>query len=303
MRNGKVGPVWAGQRAPGRRSRAARPWRELGGEHAGASRCQPSSASARLRERAVGLQPSMRAPSAPPRVARAPQRSPRHARPSCASSDVEPGGSAAPASARQQPVARAHRRLVARRMARMAGIERQHQPVEEAAPRRRRFGEQRIHRRREPAAPRAIRRAHRRTPSAPLIRTCGRSGRGGGRCRCRFPRPFGRARAATANPPAPPAAPSRPAPRAAARGRGEQRHGLEDVGLARAILAGQHDKPGPAAIRAPHRIRKSVSIRRVTAMPPRIVLSRGRGSRLLNPPGRSGCDPRSWRDKAPRRPP
>ena len=50
----------------------------------------------------------------------------------------------------EQPVAAAHRLLVVERPLAMAGVDRQHQPVEEAPPVAGRPGEQRVHRRRQP---------------------------------------------------------------------------------------------------------------------------------------------------------
>ena len=50
----------------------------------------------------------------------------------------------------EQFIARPHRRFVARGMVGVAGLERQHQPVEEAAARARAVGEQTVHRRGQP---------------------------------------------------------------------------------------------------------------------------------------------------------
>ena len=118
----------------------------------------------------------------------------------------------------EQLVARAHRGFVARRMVRVARLQREHQPVEEAPPVARAAGEQPVHRRcqpqhRQPFAERIDRgrRAVDRAPAAvrarPAACRC--------RCRCR--------RRAAPRPRTPPlrrlAAPFPTAPRRAGRGR------------------------------------------------------------------------------------
>jgi hypothetical protein len=100
----------------------------------------------------------------------------------------------------QQLVPRAHRRFVSRAMVRMARLQREHQPIEEATAVAGRADEQPIHRGRQPKTE-----SHSLSEfteaGAALIRTCRRSGASG----C-VPVPISTSPslAATANPPPPP---------------------------------------------------------------------------------------------------
>ena len=71
----------------------------------------------------------------------------------------------------EQPVAAAHRLLVVLRAPAVAGIDRQHQPVEEAAAVAGRAGEQRVHRRRQPEHAQPFEQVVGRASACALMRT------------------------------------------------------------------------------------------------------------------------------------
>ena len=220
-----------------RRGVALRDWR-------GASPRGRRRPSLRARSQRARIRRRARRPAARPARQRSATRASATAAPCsaiAASSDGEPG--LVPAFLGEQLVARAHRRFVARRMVRVARLERQHQPVEEAPPLARAAGEQPVHRRRQPQHRQPFGQAVHRGRRAvdPHLPPFGRSRRAS-RCRCRS----SPSRAATAQPPLPPCraisrqrSAAQPAP-----GR-QHRHRLEQVGLARAILAEQQDEAGP----------------------------------------------------------
>ena len=143
----------------------------------------------------------------------------------------------------EQPVAFAHRGFVARAVVRMAGDEREREPVEEAPPLARRFGKQPVHRGRQPQHGQPL--AERGSGGSGAIdaddAALGRGGLGAGadidlpieqRCHpepaaAALPRHFGQRRAAQSTT------------------GGEQRDRLQHIGLSCAIVARQHDKAGP----------------------------------------------------------
>ena len=142
----------------------------------------------------------------------------------------------------QQLVPRAHRRFVARGVVRMAGLKRKDQPVEEAPTVARAAGEQPVHRRSQPqhAEPFAQRidRGRRAIEAhlPPLGRAGLRPGADVGLAELGRDRP-GVAAALARH------VRQRRAAQAAARG--QHRHGFEQVGLARAVLAIKQDKARP----------------------------------------------------------
>ena len=124
----------------------------------------------------------------------------------------------------------------------MAGVEREHEAVEEAAPVARAAGEQAVHRRGQPQhrQPLAERVDRGRGAVDPHLAALGRGrqragadvavaepGGDGEAAIGALPRHLGQRR------------PAQPAPG------GEQRHGLEQIGLAGAILAGKEDEARP----------------------------------------------------------
>ena len=122
----------------------------------------PGERDARLRERAVVRQPGRSSPSA------AATSSLRAAAIAVPVSAICASIASNQASSREilgkQPVASAHRLLIVERALAMAGIDGQHQPVEEAAAVGGRPGKQRVHGRRDPGRRAATRAAPR--PSA-----------------------------------------------------------------------------------------------------------------------------------------
>ncbi len=181
------------------------------------------------------------------RCARAPRRWRRRARPSRLR--ARRARLSSQRSLGEQLVAGAHRRVVAREWCAWLGLERQHQPVEEAPPLARAAGEQPVHRRRQPQRPTAIRdrRVHRcRGAVDPHLPPFGSAGEGPGADFASH-----RARAATAEAAAA-ALPRHLAERRAAQtaSRREQRDRFEQVGLARAVLAEQQDEARPGSSEA-----------------------------------------------------
>ena len=147
----------------------------------------------------------------------------------------------------EQLVARPHRRLVAGGVAGMVGPEREHEPIEEAAAAGSGVGEQPVHGRRQPEHREPVREAVRRGRGAvdSDLAALGR-GRGGagadvdaqalpikGRGQSRRHR--------ESAPPAPPRHLAEARTAQASSGR-EQRHRLEQIGLAGPVLAGEDDE-------------------------------------------------------------
>ena len=144
----------------------------------------------------------------------------------------------------EQARAFAHRRLIAVHALAVAGVQRQHQPVKEAPPAAAAFAEQAVHRRGEPhqSQPIAERRRRRRGTVHPYQPAFGRCGsRAGSDLHFAFSRDqMGR------HAPAPGAIlPRRVRQRRTAQAapRREQRDGIQNVGLARPIVTGDHHQP------------------------------------------------------------
>ena len=225
---GRRGPGGAGLRSLVRLQRRASGWREepLRGRRPASLRARSGAG-----EGIVGRK-RRAARRAPRRCARGLPRSRRHARPSQSSSAVSQVWSAA-LRRRAACCARASPPRSAT-MVRMAGLERQHQPVEKAAAVARAAGEQPVHRRGQPQD---------RQPFAERVHRCRGAvdanpatfGSAGERPRADFASPIF---AATPKPPGPPL-PGHLGERCAAKtaARGEQRDGFEQVGLAGAVLA------------------------------------------------------------------
>ena len=145
------------------------------------------------------------------------------------------------AVAREKTVALTHGGFVSARLVCVAGVEREHEPVEEAPPRPGAFGEQAVLRGGQPdeRQPFPKRRCARR-------RAIDSDDTAFGLCHKGASAEFDIAQPRTHAKPARTAVPRHLSQGTAAKAatRGQQRNRLEHIGLARPIVAGQHDEPG-----------------------------------------------------------
>ena len=165
---------------------------------------------------------------------------------SAASRSIASSQEALPRALFQEAVAAAQRPLELADARAMAGVDRQHEAVEETPPLARRAGEQRIHRRRQPDDAQMSVKARdeatgaRSMRSAPLRR---RRRPGSSRSRADGVSPSSSTSIESAKPPAPPIrAHSASSARLQAPARRQQRQSLEEIGLAGAVLAAQDDE-------------------------------------------------------------